>query len=532
MISAEPDIRVADNWADEGTILLEGRDWESRLRKGAQRVTVLSGASQICIAPGSPDSNVLPKVVFGRIEESAEDGSQTLCVGFQSDKDIMEANLVFRADGSLSVLPGTGFGSLSVSADIRFGVLPGLYLDDVIYDPRDFKTQKLIQIPSENLFWCLLGDRSGTLVLAWPEGKQILHLGKEKERFSRFEIAMDQKPVYLQLQAAHGIWHKQRLELAYLEKDVGIGWQRPFDAQWKTQLLVNNVPTTWIFDRKSVRMWLPMLGFFRYPVWFDGRIAMMHLSKKIPPKGHCFIYPLGGHPKTPVEFVEKTPVAKIIQERRKRMRIDKEHSDRFPNVGYVHCWGTSILQRTIYKYGIQARERKLLNEHIGYCVDYVNRIQQQSLEYYDFIRSMRQQLDLWVEEVPPGSETLTFLEEMKIELSKVEEMYHSRVERGGRKTPQEHMAYAANLGNRLKELIQDPGQESFPEAKFILDTFNALAAATDEDVPAGFGITIRRMFQQAGSSSADHRGAIKYAEEIRKLIWEKTRTRNYETTGL
>ena len=64
------------------------------------------------------------------------------------------------------------------------------------------------------------------------------------------------------------------------------------------------------------------------------------------------------------------------------------------------------------------------------------------------------------------------------------------------------------------------------------DTFNALAAATDEDVPAGFGITIRRMFQQAGSSSANHRGAIKYAEEIRKLIWEKTRTRNYETTGL
>jgi hypothetical protein len=81
-------------------------------------------------------------------------------------------------------------------------------------------------------------------------------------------------------------------------------------------------------------------------------------------------------------------------------------------------------------------------------------------------------------------------------------------------------------------LIQDPGRESFPEAKFILDRFNALSAATDEDVPAGFGITIRRMFQEAGSACTANPEAVKFAEEIRRRIWQKTKIRNYETTGL
>ena len=72
----------------------------------------------------------------------------------------------------------------------------------------------------------------------------------------------------------------------------------------------------------------------------------------------------------------------------------------------------------------------------------------------------------------------------------------------------------------------------FPETKFILDTFNALAAATDEDVPAGFGLTIRQMFQKAGAACADKPKTVKYAEEIRRRIWKKTQIRIYETTGL
>ncbi|MGW8178910.1 MAG: hypothetical protein ACWGQW_09135, partial [bacterium] len=149
-----------------------------------------------------------------------------------------------------------------------------------------------------------------------------------------------------------------------------------------------------------------------------------------------------------------------------------------------------------------------------YCVDYVTRIQMQSLEYYAFICNMREQLDDWAKQTPGSSKASTFIAQMRTELSQVEEMYHSRVERDGRKTPQEHMAYAAELGARLKILIQDPGDESFPEAKFILDSFNALSAATDEDVPAGFGITIRHMFQEAGSSCGDNR---KQSNTRRKL---------------
>ena len=513
-------------------MLLEGLDWEARLQQGNNGLVISSGANQILITPDVEKDDQSTSLSLVQIQEMGEEGSASLSIRFLRGKSELEANLVFAADGSLQIVPEVGLNRLSIFGAIRYGVLPGLYLEDIIFDSNDYSDDQAIHMPPENLFWALLGDGSGILAFAWPEGKQLVRLVKSGERFSRFEIELDGKPVYLKILTAPGIWHKEDLKLGYLEKDVELGWRRPFDGRWKTQLLVNHVPTTWLFQRESPRKWIPMLGFFRYPVWFDGPMTMLHLSKKIPPKGHCFVYPLDGHPKTPFGFVDSTPVARIIRERRQRIRIDKEQSEVVPNVGYVHCWGTSLIQRTIYKNGLQARERELLNEHVDYCVDYVKRIQQQSLGYYDFIQEMVLLIDGWAEGMPQGSQESVFLEEMQREIAKVEDMYHSRVERGGRKTPQEHIAYAEGLGERLKELILDPGRESYPEAKFILDNFNALAAATDEDVPAGFGITIRHMFQKAGSICANKPKTVRYAQEIRKRIWEKTKIRNYETTGL
>jgi hypothetical protein len=525
-VAGDSPIKITDQWADGGTLLLEEGDWTAEFREGAKQILLSAEGNQIRIALGTM------ALSSSQILEKGETSTVVVSIGLRSGQRIAQAKLSFQADGSLKIAPEIGMNRLTVSGEIRYGVLPGLYLEDIIFSPDDYSMNQTLHLPSESLFWLLLGDESGILVFAWPEGQQKIKLVKQGASFHRFEILADNKPIYLKLLAAPGIWHKEKLKLNYLEKDVQLGWRRPFDAQWKTQLLVSKVPTAWLFDRQSVRMWIPMLGFFRYPVWFDGPATMLRLSKKIPPKGDCFIYPLDGHPKTPFGFAKQTPVGKILKERQKRLRIDKEHSDRLPNVGYVHCWGTSILQRTIYKNGLQAREKEFLSEHANYCVDYVNRIQRQSLGYYAFILEMKRQLDLWVGEVPKDSEELAYLRQMQSELAKVEKMYHSRVERGGRKTPEEHMEYAADLGRRLKELIQDPGRESFPEAKFILDNFNALSAATDEDVPAGFGITIRRMFQEAATACANRPDAVKYAEEIRRRIWQKTKTRNYETTGL
>lgn len=531
-MSTEPVIKIEDLWASEGTVIVEGQDWNARLTREAESFMVSSGTAQIHIAQGQQPGDESIALFSSRAAEQEDDGSVTLSLGFRSDRRSADAKLNLRADGTLQIVPGPGTSELTFSGDIAYGVLPGLYLEDVIFDPAAYAPGAVVHVPSESLFWVLLGEREGILVLAWPNGEQTIRLVKGGGGFNRFEILMDEKPVYLKLLAAPGIWHREQLKLNYLEKDVQLGWQRPFDGQWKTQLLVNKVPTTWIFDRRSMRMWIPMLGFFRYPVWFEGPSTMLHMSKKIPPKGHCFIYPLDGHPKTPLKFLEHTPVAAMIKQKMQRIRVDKEHSDRATNVGYVHCWGTSIIQRTIYKNGLQSREKEFLAEHIDYCVDYVRRIQMQSLEYYAFIQSMRAQLDTWIKESPADSGALEFLEKMKAAVDRVEDMYHSRVERGGRKTPQEHMKYAADLGQTLKQLILDPGRESFPQAKFILDSFNALSAATDEDVPAGFGITIREMFQEAGSACTDRSEAVKYAEEIRRRIWQKTKARNYETTGL
>jgi hypothetical protein len=526
------EIKVEDAWLRTGVIKLQGRDWKATIRAGSDGMTFSSGENQIHLGFKGPRKEKRMAFASCEFDEDSETVSLILSLEQHYANERVTASFTFQPDGNISIAPGEGLERLQILGDLSYGVLPGLSLDDIIYNPGDYEAPTRIFIPSENLFWILLGNGTGLLTVAWPEGKQLVSLVRTANGFSQLDLSLDEKPVYFSVQAAPGIWHREELKLQYLEKDVEIEWQRPFDAQWKTQLLVNDVLTTWLFDRKSTRIWLPMLGFFRYPVWFDGPSTLLHLSKKIPPKGNCFIYPLDNHPKSPLGFLEGTPIAQMIKERMRRLRIDKEHSDLVPNVGYVHCWGTSLLQRTIYKNGLQAREKTLLTEHIDYCVDYVNRIQRQSLAYYTFISELKDQLIIWTEEESGKADVTAFLNEMQTELDKVEAMYHSRVERGGRKTPQEHMSYAADLGRQLKELIRDPGRESFPKAKFILDSFNSLSAAADEDVPAGFGITIRHMFQQAATACADKPEAVQYAEEIRKRIWRKTKTRNYETTGL
>jgi len=93
---------------------------------------------------------------------------------------------------------------------------------------------------------------------------------------------------------AAGIWHKENLPPALLEKEVAIDWKRPFPAKWKTQLSEAGVKTTFTFRASKGEIWRGVPGSYNYPVWFEEDRALFHLSKKVPPKGAAIIYFLEG----------------------------------------------------------------------------------------------------------------------------------------------------------------------------------------------------------------------------------------------
>src|SRR5438093_782506 len=82
-----------------------------------------------------------------------------------------------------------------------------------------------------------------------PKAKQQLKLGLNQEQSGKrlidsIDFDNDGQGLYLAALGAPGIWHREELKPAYLEKDVAINWKRPFPAKWKTQLSEAGVKTT------------------------------------------------------------------------------------------------------------------------------------------------------------------------------------------------------------------------------------------------------------------------------------------------
>jgi len=526
---------VHDEWQGKRVLSVQGGGWCAQFHATEGAVSVAFDQETVRLVPFDAEGNQ-PGATATCSAVEREGQKAEVNATFPCGAAVLQATFAFTQDGTVEIRPGDNVKGIRIQGDIRYGVLPGIFLEDVVYDPAEYPGLSEVCVPSENLILGLLQGGNGILACTWPEGNQKVRLllgkdGPEGRAVDNVEITLDSKSAFLTILNAPGIWHREELLPTYLENDVEVKWKRPFTARWKTELLENDVRTAFVFGERKDTGWRPFLGFYTHPVWFDGEKTMMHLAKKIPPEGHAFIYPLEGHERTPLEFVKRTPVAGVFAKRRERESYPKGPRNA-PDVGFTHCWGTAIIKRTIYQYGIQKREQEFLVKHIDYCLDYVASIQMRNGQFYTFIEKMRPMLEAWMQKEQNNRQVLEFLKKMKEHLRITEEGYQARVERDGRKTPAEHIAYADKLGERLKSLIREEGTGFYPEYMYILGEFNALSAGSDEGIPAGFGAAVRKWFQVAGHDCADNAGALPYAEAIRKAIWEKLKCRSWETTGL
>jgi len=338
--------------------------------------------------------------------------------------------------------------------------------------------------------------------------------------FEALKIVLDGKDLYLEVLAGPAIWHKEKLQLGYLERDVVIEWEKPFPATYKTQLLLKGETTTartFVFRNRPNLQWRPEMGQCAWPVWFEGDRACLRLGKKIPPRGEAIIFPMADGDKSLSGFLRRTPLAGIISSRNERAELPQGPRNA-PNVGFVACGGTGVMRNTIFALGLQKREKEFLTEYADFLADYATIVQTRHAGFFRSIDETRKKLVAWIEKQENNPEVHEYLDQMSAQADRVEEGLRRKMELYGANTPEAHIAHADRAADRLKELLDTGDPEVFPECEELIDTLNVLAWGHAETAGMRFSMLTREWAQKAALACADNPAACEYARDIRASI--------------
>jgi hypothetical protein len=445
-----------------------------------------------------------------------------------------EFDATVKPDGSIQINPAETMKTITISCAMMYGVLPNRFAEDFVYDPNNYPDAHEAYVPVANVFMGLLEGKDRILVCAWPEGGQKVKLllsnnDKGEPIIHAIEIQPDNKSFYLGILAAPGIWHKLITDDSYFGKDVKLGWKKPFSAIWKTQLFENeDVKTSYPFKDKmrmenivrfpngsskylaEGRGHRASIGYYPWPVWFEGDKAFIHLSKKIPPTGRILIYALEGNENTAKGFVKRN-VGEVPS-------LTRPIGLTWPPrpTGVFACNGRDCVER-IFRAGWQVRESRFLqevfddfdaeNEVLG------NRI----LEYHKFIEKMKTKIDSWQVTEKDNPQTLNYLETMKEGINEVERKYLRIM---GERLAPELVAYEAKGIARLRELSKETGHEHYAEVKHLLLDTNGTTDRIETVTSIIGGQALKEWCRQVALQCATRPQGVKYAAIIRREVTE------------
>ena len=428
----------------------------------------------------------------------------------------ISASFVFGRNEIVEIKPGLRMKGVRLFTPIEYGVVPGFIGDDLIFSPADYATTNAISLPPENLFVALLKGEAQQLVLTWPKGKQQISLRlaeiSGQPVFESIDFNADGQSFYVASLNAPGIWHREELKPAYLEKDTGSTWKRPFAAKWKTQLKESGVRTTFTFRETKGSVWRGVAGSYTYPVWFEGENAHFHLSKKVPPKGDSITYFLEGQNtpitvNTPIDIMKSTlgrqvcePILDVAGQ-----KLRTHHRRGGDGVHRACTCGCTEAIQALFEAGQEVAKKEHVRDALGdmnYFVDcHVERIE----EYRRFATAMIQFLETKASEAP---ELKSFLENLGQIAQQIPQEYNVQKENMKSK---EH---ADDLTRRTMELTGNRSTNNLAAYMDLLKAWRAMGGAQDYVVAQCHMIT-RKLFQEAGYGCVSDAKAVAVAQEVR-----------------
>ena len=424
----------------------------------------------------------------------------------------------FGRRNAIDVAPSASVSGMSLLSPIHYGVVPDFLSDDLILDPREYPSLKTLHLPSANVFVGLLEGEDDMLTVTWPAGKQRVRLVPEAEHsesrlIESVDIENDGKSVFLAVLSAPGIWHEEVLKASYLEKDISIGWKRPFHAKWITQLLEDDVETTFTFrEVRPEKFWRGGVGFYPYPVWFEDGATFYRLGKKIPPKGKSVIYSLEpkGTPasvSTPVDIMKETLGGQVsgslLDVEGRRLR---SHRRTDAVIGAATCEVTDGMQ-PVFEVGEEVARKEYIHGGVDDMVYFIARQRQRIDEYQDFAGRMMAYLDQTGRARP---DLKPFIDNMRAIAMEIIQQ-HDR-QRENMKT----LAYADELARETKALTLRKAPENLARFKDLKMRWRGMGG-TQDTLVCKFHTITRKLFQQAGYGCVDRPEAIAVADEIRSL---------------
>ena len=512
--------------AEKTGFVLTGSGWRAEMRQGERTLSFQGTENVIRLIPLDEEGRDIDGLSSWEEVEDGTDSFVGVHAVFASQGEEAEARFLFGKEGAVHVEPGEGLGGIRLELPMEVGILPGRTLEDVLYFPENGQREVPIHLPSEGWFAALLEGKEGMLALTWPQGKQRLSLVanevEDSALFVQIQLLLSGKPCRLGLLEKEGIWHREGLTPQQLEKDVLLSWKRPFEARWRVQLPIRaetTCPRSFKFQSSRRSPWRPEIGNYVWPVWFEGDRACAHVSKKIPPEQELVIYPVDDHELSLLGFARKAPWSETYIEKGKKVGLPPGEFHA-PNVGFNACWGTYFLRRTVYTQGLQTRWKDYLEEHAEYLADRVHMVQARNERYEAFMADLRRVLESWEEQERQDPEVQLYLSAMLEQLRQTEEGHARKMCLFGGKTSKDHREKANLHLARMKELLQTPGPEVYPECEYLIDRFNRLSWGHDEMTGMRFSMNARAFAQSAALECVHIPQAMDYAQEIRNRLRE------------
>ena len=432
----------------------------------------------------------------------------------------MSAVITFGKNEIVEIKPSAKMKGVALLGQISHGVVPGFVGDDLILSPAAFPSAESLAVPAENVFIGLLGGGRDELVMTWPAGKQQMKLhpaagAREKNApgfFDAVEFDNDGQSFYLAVLSAPGIWHREELKSAYLEKDVELPWKRPFSARWKTQLSEGENRTTYAFREAKGTVWRGVAGSYLYPAWFDGEKAMLTLGKKVPPRGEAIVYFLEGSD-TPPDVLTPTDVMKatlgrpvcdaILDIAGRRMRTHHRRGGEGVHRSCT-CGCTEAIQAIF-----EAAEEVTKKDHVSEALADMNYFVEQHLARIDEYRRFADAMIAFLKSKETGvPEIKSFAEAMQQIVQQIPQGYDVQKEN------MKSLQHAAELTHQTMALTGSSNPKNLAAYKDLLKAWRAMGGAQDSMI-AQCHATTRSLFQEAGIASVTEPKVLALALEVR-----------------
>jgi hypothetical protein len=454
----------------------------------------------------------------GILQNTGDEVALDVSFSVKGAKEDVSGVFAFSRTEMVEIKPAENMKGGSLLSPVEYGVVPDFIGDDLIVAPGQYPSANTLYVPSVNLFLGLLKGETGVLVMTWPQGKQQMRLGLGKEGqegrcIESIDFDNDGQSVYLALLEAPGIWHREVLGPAYLEKDVASNWKRPFPAKWVTQLYEGEVRATFTFRESPGQIWRGVPGMYSYPVWFNGDSAFYHLSKKVLPKGESLVYCLErkdtpASVSTPVDIMKaalgRQTCDTILDLAGRKLRT--HHRRGAEGVRRACTCGCTEAIQAVFDAGQEVEKREYVEGAVGDMIYFVQRHMARIDEYRAFADDMIKFLHATGSS---SAEQKPFVDDLEQIVRRIPEAY--TVQKENIKS----LEYADELARKTMALTRrkDPG--NLPAYKELSEAWRAMGGAQD-GLLAEYHIIARKLFQEAGYGCVNQPKAVELAQEIRR----------------